>query len=282
MANIPPNRARSRTPPREGVKTSAVSVAGAAFKAAMAAASALKQKVQGKLPVAAADPAPQVAKDAPAQGAAEEAQAPAATEPGPDEAAAEEVGPEPGTPEEPPPEEPAEEEQTWSCHGCHASFSSLQELRVHALEAGERCNGPAWQAAVNAIGCMPGAGSVLWCPACPDSLLGKWTGPTSKASALLRHAVSASKASSKDMAPKAHAWFLAGLVDLLLCSPPPPPLLPDEAGAEAVEPPEIQQERLQVWIESSPPLMHVVGPLLAKPRSPGSSSSGDRTSAAVG
>ncbi|CAE7518899.1 unnamed protein product, partial [Symbiodinium pilosum] len=67
-------------------------------------------------------------------------------------------------------------------------------------------------------------------------------------------------------APKAHAWFLAGLVDLILCSPPPPPLLPDAAeGEEVSEHPDIQQERLQVWLASSPPLMHVVGPLLAKP-----------------
>jgi len=152
-------------------------------------------------------------------------------------------------------------EESWQCYGCCRSFSSGAELRAHVLEAGERCSGPAWQAAVNAISCMPGAGTVLWCPACPDELLGKWTGSASKASALLRHVVSSSKAS------RAHAWFLEGFIDLLLCSPPPPPLLPDaaESGEDAQEPPDVQEERLQAWILSSPPLMSLVGPLLARP-----------------
>ncbi|CAE7223017.1 unnamed protein product [Symbiodinium microadriaticum] len=256
MASATAGRARSRTPPREAAKTSAVAVA---FKAAIAAASALKQKVQSKLPSAGAAPTDPGSQQV--QPEAAEAEKP---KPEPEEVA--EPGT-PGTPPEPPPEEPApEEEQTWHCHGCSKTFNSFAELRAHALEAGERCNGPAWQAAVNAISCMPGAGSVLWCPACPDDFLGRWTGSTAKASALLRHLMSASKASSKETAPKAHAWFLAGLVDLLLCSPPPPPLLTDAAeGEEATEPPEIQQERLQVWIGSSPPLLHLVGPLLAKP-----------------
>eukprot|EP00913_Durusdinium_trenchii_P034598 g32368.t1 len=89
--------------------------------------------------------------------------------------------------------EAAEAEES-QCFGCGKSVPS-SELRQH-LESSEKCLSTAWQAAVNAVGCMPGASTTLWCPACPDAFLGKWTGSVSKAPALLRHAASASKATA--------------------------------------------------------------------------------------
>eukprot|EP00931_Biecheleriopsis_adriatica_P057420 TRINITY_DN34055_c0_g1_i2.p1 TRINITY_DN34055_c0_g1~~TRINITY_DN34055_c0_g1_i2.p1 ORF type:complete len:353 (-),score=96.14 TRINITY_DN34055_c0_g1_i2:54-977(-) len=141
------------------------------------------------------------------------------------------------------------------CPGCGRGFASVEELRAHAVESGASCSAPMWQAAVNAIGCMPGAGTTLWCPACPDSFVGKWTG-------------SVSKASVPECAPKAHAWFLAAFVDLLLSWPPEPAPVWTESAADGevpAEDPAALEERLQDWISSSPPLLGIVGPLLAKP-----------------
>lgn len=149
------------------------------------------------------------------------------------------------------------EASTVQCFGCGQRFKA-PELQAH-LESSEQCLGAAWQVAVNAIGCMPGAGTTLWCPACPDAFLGKWTGSISKASALLRHVASASKTGVPECAPNAHAWFLTAFVALLLSSPPPP----TEEDAEVDE--SAQEMRLQEWISSSPPLVNIVGPLLAKP-----------------
>lgn len=154
--------------------------------------------------------------------------------------------------------EAAEAEES-QCFGCGKSVPS-SELRQH-LESSEKCLSTAWQAAVNAVGCMPGASTTLWCPACPDAFLGKWTGSVSKAPALLRHAASASKAGLKESAPKAHAWLLKAFVDLVLVAPPPP--LADSEGVEVEE--AVAEMQLQEWISNSPPLMGVVGPLLAKP-----------------
>ncbi|CAK9001535.1 unnamed protein product [Durusdinium trenchii] len=102
--------------------------------------------------------------------------------------------------------EAAEAEES-QCFGCGKSVPS-SELRQH-LESSEKCLSTAWQAAVNAVGCMPGASTTLWCPACPDAFLGKWTGSVSKAPALLRHAASASKAGLKESAGAAK-WTLCG------------------------------------------------------------------------
>ncbi|CAJ1445258.1 unnamed protein product, partial [Effrenium voratum] len=148
------------------------------------------------------------------------------------------------------------------CHGCGRGFADPAGLRAHCLEAND-CNGIAWQAAVNAVGCMPGAGMMLWCPACPDDFLGKWTGSVTKASALLRHIASASKAGVRESAPKAHAWFLAAFVNQLLSAPPAAPIVAD--GQDAAQEDDSSERRLQEWVSTSPPLMNIVGPLLAKP-----------------
>eukprot|EP00434_Breviolum_minutum_P012112 symbB.v1.2.010680.t1/scaffold704.1/size171252/6 len=67
---------------------------------------------------------------------------------------------------------------------------------------------------------MPGAGRTLWCPCCPDDFLGKWTGSSSKAAALLRHLTSASKSEIPENASKAHAWFISAVVNMILAQPP--------------------------------------------------------------
>lgn len=237
---------RSRSPRREAVG-GFFSAASAAWSAAT---NALKSKVQGKksetdepgeVLTATEESLP---KNEGPQPEAKAAEATAVSEAESDAKGEKE----PQEPEEP--EEPAE--SAVQCFGCGQRFKA-SELQAH-LESSEKCLSAAWQAAVNAIGCMPGAGTTLWCPACPDAFLGKWTGSISKASALLRHVASASKTGVPESAPKAHAWFLTAFVALLLSSPPPT----EDTEVES-------EERLQEWISSSPPLVNIVGPLLAKP-----------------
>jgi len=223
--------------------------ASAALKAAMEKAAALRKSKQAELEPAVQEETQEVIQ--------ETAQEPNVEEPEPDV------------------EEPA---LLFRCHGCGRGFASSEELGSHVLKNAAACSGPAWQAAANAIGCMPGAGTTLWCPACPDDFIGKWTGSITKAAALLRHA------SCPNNAPEAHAWFLKALTDLILAEPPapgPPPVAvtPENEATEAAggstssvaqefvsaEDGASQSLRLQDWISSSPPVMGVVGPLLAKP-----------------
>eukprot|EP00933_Yihiella_yeosuensis_P013545 TRINITY_DN1249_c0_g1_i1.p1 TRINITY_DN1249_c0_g1~~TRINITY_DN1249_c0_g1_i1.p1 ORF type:complete len:410 (+),score=142.95 TRINITY_DN1249_c0_g1_i1:60-1289(+) len=159
------------------------------------------------------------------------------------------------------------------CYGCGHGFATEQELRSHLIESGASCSGPALQAAIGAIACLPGAGQRLWCPACPDAFVGKWTGSATKAAAFLRHTSTASKAiESPEVAPEAHAWLLAGIVDLLFTAPPPPPPpLPGGMAEEVIGPSgeeasgkAEEEQRLQAWVDGSPLLMGVIGPLLAK------------------
>lgn len=132
------------------------------------------------------------------------------------------------------------------CFGCHSGFSGPEELWTH-LRQSTACGGAAWQAAVDTILCLPGAGTKLWCPACPDDFIGKWSGPAAKACALLRH-LEAAKANVPEHR-RAHERLLHTLVELLLVQPPA-----DDVG----------EEGLVAWAECSR-MREAAGPLLARP-----------------
>jgi len=133
-----------------------------------------------------------------------------------------------------------------ACFSCQSPFPGLEELSSH-LRQNQQCVGVAWQSAVDSIVSLPGAGTQLWCPACPDSFIGKWTGPAARAAALLRHLEAASTMGSEHQQP--HARLQQLLVELLLAGLPM-----DDAEAE----------HLSFWAESSR-LREAAGPLLAKP-----------------
>merc|ERR1719443_1556239 len=76
-------------------------------------------------------------------------------------------------------------EPKWSCPSCRAGFAEHSEYRKHA-HASVACFAEPWQAVVRSVACLPGVGTALWCPACPDSFVGKWSGVATKSAALLR------------------------------------------------------------------------------------------------
>jgi len=131
------------------------------------------------------------------------------------------------------------------CLVCERRFSTDEELREHVRGGSVSCIAREWQAVVHAMACLPGAGTSLWCPACADDFVGKWTGPATKAGALLRHLSAASK-SQRDNEP--HLRLSRALVELLFLDPPP----------------DTEDESLQEWAGSSR-LFAAAGPLLAKP-----------------
>jgi len=141
---------------------------------------------------------------------------------------------------------------TQGCFGCESRFPGLEEFLSH-LRQSQQCIGVAWQAAVDSILALPGAGTQLWCPACPDSFIGKWTGPASRAAALLRHLDAASTVGSLHQQP--HARLQQLLVELLLAGIPMD-VPPFEDSPQA--------EHLLVWAENSR-MREAAGPLLAKP-----------------
>lgn len=169
-------------------------------------------------------------------------------------AAAEPVSGQAETPEEPeapgevpqelPDPQPQEPGTAFSCFGCHECFSLQEELLKH-LEDATSCSGPAWQAAVSAVASLPGAGTHLWCPACPDGAY--WTGPATRAPAFLKHCLSTA---ASDSSGAAHSWLLKLLMGLVLEEPPGAP------------------EELEEWAQCSK-LAAVAGPLLARPGAQG-------------
>lgn len=145
--------------------------------------------------------------------------------------------------EEPP---PAEEGSVaaFTCFACGAGFPDLEMYRDH-LVTHVSCIAEPWQAAVKVMAALPGAGSELWCPACPDNFVGRWSGSATKAPMLLRH-LSATATGGGPLA-KAHARLLQALVALLLECPP-------TEGVDAAA--------LQMWAPMSR-LLTATGPLLA-------------------
>lgn len=141
---------------------------------------------------------------------------------------------------------------SWSCDGCTCRFSEEYQLRQHFLENLAICGAVAWQAAVCSVASLPGAGTSLWCPACPDDFVGRWTGSATKAAALLRHCSAASRDTGPYRAP--HLWFSRQLVDVMLADPPPHGCLADQSPEHGVE----------KWLGSSD-LVAVVGPMLSTP-----------------
>lgn len=137
----------------------------------------------------------------------------------------------------------------WSCPACAAGFVSVEELEAHGRRS-VPCAAASWQAAVHAIACLPGAGTTLWCPACPSGFMGRWSGQASKAGALLRHTRSASSRGSPHIAP--HRRFGSAVLALLWERPPP-------GGANA----DLDGEALEDWASTSR-LAELAGPLLAK------------------
>jgi len=134
----------------------------------------------------------------------------------------------------------------YGCFGCELRFAGHDRVCAH-LKKSASCFGDAWQSAVDTILCLPGAGTRLWCPACPDDFVGKWTGAATKAPSLLRHLVAASSESEAYRA--SHRRLLNALTELVLAKLPP-------LDADA--------EGLQSWAEESR-LREAAGPLLAKP-----------------
>lgn len=119
-------------------------------------------------------------------------------------------------------------------------------MKLHLCQ-NAACSGDAWQACVRAVACLPGAGTTLWCPACPASFAGRWSGPATKATALLRHAVTRGGPGGESghaVHATRHRRLLAGLVELLLADPP--------------------EGELMVWA-STAQLLQIAGPLLAEP-----------------
>lgn len=132
----------------------------------------------------------------------------------------------------------------FACVGCSRSFASSAERKEHLLGS-VNCTFLPWQTVVHVMACLPGAGTTLWCPACPVNC--RWQGSANKASAFLRHADAASTAGTPHDAQ--HHRLFSTLVELLLANPPP-------ADADTLA--------LQEWAGGSR-LLGAAGPLLAKP-----------------
>eukprot|EP00927_Polykrikos_kofoidii_P060379 TRINITY_DN55375_c0_g1_i1.p1 TRINITY_DN55375_c0_g1~~TRINITY_DN55375_c0_g1_i1.p1 ORF type:complete len:431 (+),score=76.65 TRINITY_DN55375_c0_g1_i1:100-1392(+) len=150
-----------------------------------------------------------------------------------------------------------EEVLPFGCFGCELRFADQQRVRDHMLKSSP-CSGEFWQAAVRGMACLPGAGTTLWCPACPQTFVGCWAGSATRAAAMLRH-VGAAAAPGATHAG-AHARFLEAIVEVLIRSDPPPPSL-----ATAAPTADDNSEALQDWARTSG-LLDLAGPLLA-PRS---------------
>lgn len=131
------------------------------------------------------------------------------------------------------------------CFACGAVLPDEETVRSHLL-ANVACLGEPWQATVQVMAALPGARSLLWCPACPEGFAGRWSGSATKASMLLRH-LSAAGGSGEPHAAE-HTRLLQALVALLLEAPP-----------EGLEP-----ETLHAWAPASR-LLIATGPLLAVP-----------------
>eukprot|EP00971_Amphidinium_carterae_P304391 6049227-Amphidinium_carterae.1 len=137
----------------------------------------------------------------------------------------------------------AEAEMPFRCFQCQKPFATSEEQAEH-LHTAAACVADAWQAVVNVMLCLPGAGTTLWCPACPDDFVGQWTGPATKAGALIRHCAAA-KNTETGHHQDSHSAILRLLVGLLLRDLP----------ADSSE--------LQAWAAGSK-LLQAAGPLLAK------------------
>lgn len=167
------------------------------------------------------------------------------------------------------PDAPPDEvlEPNFRCFGCREGFANVEELRKH-LVGSHHCCDNAWQFAVRTMACLPGAGTELWCPACPAQLDGRWTGPATRAAAFLRHAagVAAGVRVCGDQSSEAnaarHTRLWASVVELLLADPAPVPATVGSGAQEATA--EVDTERLSGWAASARAL-ELAGPLLAKP-----------------
>jgi len=138
-----------------------------------------------------------------------------------------------------------EPEMPFRCFQCRKGFATSEAQAEHLHEVAA-CVSHAWQAVVNVMLCLPGAGTTLWCPACPDDFVGQWSGPATKAAALIRHC-SAAKNIETGHHQEEHSALLRLLVGLLLRD------LPTDSS----------EGSLQEWAASSQ-LLQAAGPLLAK------------------
>eukprot|EP00929_Paragymnodinium_shiwhaense_P082050 TRINITY_DN43097_c0_g1_i1.p1 TRINITY_DN43097_c0_g1~~TRINITY_DN43097_c0_g1_i1.p1 ORF type:complete len:309 (+),score=66.07 TRINITY_DN43097_c0_g1_i1:224-1150(+) len=133
---------------------------------------------------------------------------------------------------------------------CCKAFASKEKLRAHLLQSAECC-APAWQAVVQEMACLPGAGTTLWCPACPDGFEGRFVGSATKAASMMRHAVKQSSTGSAHAGP--HRRLLEAIIEVMLSGEELPPNASDE------------DEAMREWARLSP-LLQAAGPMLA-PRS---------------
>lgn len=136
----------------------------------------------------------------------------------------------------------------FACFSCGRGLAAEDLFGTH-LYNNVACNSAALQAVVSCLASLPGAGSALWCPACPDRGA-RWTGHATKAAGLLRHLDAARRSKDREEA-SAHSSLLRALVGMMLLGDERPPADGDV-------------EELQAWAAASQ-LLAAAGPLLAVP-----------------